>query len=70
MLCVEVAIQKCAGVAQTRAVMTIREKFADLKFLMSKYKDFHMVLLFIGIQRILNITESIPSSKRGREVVQ
>ena len=45
-----VAIQKCAGVAQTRAVMTIREKFADLKFLMSKYKDFHMVLLFIGIQ--------------------
>ena len=45
-----VAIQKCAGVAQTRAVMTIREKFADLKFLMSKYKDSHMVLLFIGIQ--------------------
>ena len=30
--------------------MTIREKFADLKFLMSKYKDSHMVLLFIGIQ--------------------
>ena len=70
MLCVEVAIRKCAGVAQTRAVMTIREKFADLKFLMSKYKDSHMVLLFIGIQRILNITESIPSVKRGREVVQ
>ena len=45
-----VAIQKCAGVAQTRAVMTIREKFADLKFLMSKYKGSHMVLLFIGIQ--------------------
>ena len=45
-----VAIQKCAGVAQTRAVMTNREKFADLKFLMSKYKDSHMVLLFIGIQ--------------------
>ena len=65
-----VAIQKCAGVAQARAVMTIREKFADLKFLMSKYKDSHMVLLFIGIQRILNITESIPSVKRGREVVQ
>ena len=47
-----VAIQKCAGVAQTRAVMTIREKFADLKFLMSKYKDSHMVLLFIGIQSV------------------
>ena len=45
-----VAIQKCAGVAQTRAVMTICEKFADLKFLMSKYKGSHMVLLFIGIQ--------------------
>ena len=47
-----VAIQKCAGVAQTRAVMTISEKFADLKFLMSKYKDSHMVLLFIGIQSV------------------
>ena len=47
-----VAIQKCAGVAQTRAVMTIREKFADLKFLMSKYKGSHMVLLFIGIQSV------------------
>ena len=47
-----VANQKCAGVAQTRAVMTIREKFADLKFLMSKYKDSHMVLLFIGIQSV------------------
>ena len=47
-----VAIQKCAGVAQTRAVMTIREKFADLKFLMSKYKDSHIVLLFIGIQSV------------------
>ena len=47
-----VAIQKCAGGAQTRAVMTIREKFADLKFLMSKYKDSHMVLLFIGIQSV------------------
>ena len=50
MLCVEVVTRKCAGVAQTRAVMTIREKFADLKFLMSKYKGSHMVLLFIGIQ--------------------
>ena len=39
-------------VAQTRAVMTIREQFADLKFLMSKYKDIHMVLLFIGIQSV------------------
>ena len=47
-----VAIQKCAGVAHTRAVMTIREKFADLKFLMSKYKGSHMVLLFIGIQSV------------------
>ena len=51
--------------------MTIREKFADLKFLMSQYKDSHMVVLFIGIQRILNITESISSVKkreRGRSV--
>ena len=30
--------------AQTRAVMTIREKFADPKFLVSKYKDELMVL--------------------------
>ena len=54
----------------TRMVMTIREKFADLRFKVSKYKDMSMVLFFIGIQRILNITESIPSVKRGREVVQ
>jgi len=27
-------------------VMTIREKFADLRFLVSKYKDYDMVLLF------------------------
>ena len=34
----------------TRAVMTIREKFADQKFLMSKYKDGHMVLLLgVGV---------------------
>jgi len=44
MLCVSVATRRCAGVAQTRAVMTIREKFADQKFLMSKYKDTNMVL--------------------------
>ena len=50
MLCVEVAIRKCAGVAQTRAVMTIREKFADSRLWKSKYKGSHMVLLFIGIQ--------------------
>jgi hypothetical protein len=30
----------------TRVVMTIREKFADLRFLVSKYKDTSMVLLF------------------------
>jgi len=46
MLCVKVATRKCAGVAQTRAVMTIREKFADQRFLMSKYKDGHMVFSF------------------------
>jgi len=41
---------KVAGSAQTRAVMTIREKFADQKFLMSKYKDEHMVLLLgVGV---------------------
>jgi len=57
-------------IALTRVVMTIREKFADLRFWKSKYKDSHMVLLFIGIQRILNITESHLSLKRGREVVQ
>jgi len=28
----------------TRMVMTIREKFADLRFLVSKYKDNRMVL--------------------------
>jgi hypothetical protein len=33
--------------AQTRAVMTIREKFADQKFLMSKYKDELMVLFLL-----------------------
>ena len=47
-----VAIQKCAGVAQTRAVMTIREKFADSRLWRSKYKGSHMVLLFIGIQSV------------------
>ena len=61
-----VAAYKYVEVAQARAVMTIREKFADLKFLMSKYKDSHMVLLFIGIQRILNITESQLSARRVR----
>ena len=30
--------------------MTIREKFADSRLWKSKYKGFHMVLLFIGIQ--------------------
>ena len=33
MLCVEVAIRKCAGVAQTRAVKVIREKFIRPKVL-------------------------------------
>ena len=28
----------------TRMVMTIREKFADLRFKVSKYKDISMVL--------------------------
>ena len=31
-------------IAQTRAAMTIREKFAGPKFLVSKYKDSRMVL--------------------------
>jgi len=31
--------------AYPRVVMTIREKFADLRFLVSKYKDNHMALL-------------------------
>ena len=55
----------------SREVMTIREKFADSRLWKSKYKGSHMVLLFIGIQRILNITESISSVKkreRGRSV--
>jgi len=30
----------------TRVVMTIREKFADLRFLVSKYKDNRMVIFF------------------------
>jgi len=33
-------------IAQTRAAMTIREKFAGLKFLVSKYKDTSMALFF------------------------
>ena len=57
-------------IALSRVVMTIREKFADLRFWKSKYKDSHMVLLFIGVseatQRHLNITESVLSVKRVR----
>jgi len=33
---------KGANSAYTRMVMTIREKFADLRFLVSKYKGGHM----------------------------
>jgi len=32
--------------AYTRVVMTIREKFADSSYLVSKYKDNHMALSF------------------------
>jgi len=36
--------------AYTRMVMTIREKFADLRFLVSKAKDNRMVLLLgVGV---------------------
>ena len=36
--------------AYTRVVMTIREKFADLRFLVSKYKDMSMALLLgVGV---------------------
>jgi len=41
MLCVSVA-----EMHTTRMVMTIREKFADLRFLVSKYKDNRMVISF------------------------
>ena len=35
--------------AYARVVMTIREKFADLRSLVSKYKDNRMVLSFFYI---------------------
>ena len=36
--------------AYTSGVMTIREKFADLSYLVSKYKDNHMALLLgVGV---------------------
>ena len=44
MLCVSVASRTVMPAAYTRMVMTIREKFADLRFLVSKYKDTSMVL--------------------------
>ena len=35
------------SVAYASRVMTIREKFADLSYLVSKYKDNHMALSFL-----------------------
>tara|TARA_B100001996_G_scaffold213442_1_gene163931 strand:+ start:101 stop:295 length:195 start_codon:yes stop_codon:yes gene_type:complete len=63
---VRVAVRwKNPMIALSRVVMTIREKFADLRFWKSKYKDSHMVLLFIGVSEgLLNITESIYSQVR------
>ena len=68
MLCVEVAVgmAKTAMIAYARVVMTSREKCADSRRWRSKYKGFHMVLLFIGIQRILNIIELQLSVRRVR----
>ena len=38
------------SVAYASRVMTIREKFADLSYLVSKYKDNHMALLLgVGV---------------------
>ena len=56
--------------AYTREVTAIREKFVGLKTLGIEVQGQEHGSFFIGIQRILNITESIPSVKRGREVVQ
>ena len=48
MLCARVADvrQKLRDPHTTRMVMTIREKFADPRFEVSKYKDNHMALSF------------------------
>ena len=61
-------------IALSRVVMTIREKFADLRFWKSKYKDSHMVLLFIGVseatQRLSKYNRIDTLSKEGEIVVQ
>ena len=49
MLCVSVAVNTKIFTAYARMVMTIREKFADLRSLVSKYKDNRMVLSFFYI---------------------
>ena len=54
----------------TRMAIVIREKFIRPKIRGVEVQGQEHGSFFIGIQRILNITESIPSVKRGREVVQ
>ena len=50
MLCARVASRTVMPAAYTSGVMTIREKFADLSYLVSKYKDNHMALLLgVGV---------------------
>jgi len=47
MLCASVVGNGFSKLPHTiRMVMTIREKFADLRFLVSKYKDTSMVISF------------------------
>jgi len=49
MLCARVAVNTKIFTAYARMVMTIREKFADSRSLVSKYKDNRMVLSFFYI---------------------
>ena len=50
MLCASVAGNGFSKLPHTiRMVMTIREKFADLRFLVSKYKDTSMVLFLVKV---------------------